>query len=118
DQTRPSGSGPWKGSSCPSSAGRRCRPREPSPTVLLLLELPLQRSEGAVLKRLDRAFGLVEDRRRLRTREIEDELQREDLLLLVRELPDHFEHALAPDRLERLILCCAPVARVRLGNLL
>src|SRR4029453_15212356 len=71
-----------------------------------------------MLERLDGALGLVEDRRRLRVREVEDELQREDLLLLVRELPDHLEHALTTDRLERLLLGCAPLTRVRLGDLL
>ena len=57
-----------------------------------------------MLERLHCAFGLVEDRRRLGVREVEDELQRQHLLLLLREGIDQPEHRLAADRLERLVL--------------
>src|SRR5436309_7807475 len=81
-------------------------------------DLPLQRGQRAVLKRLDRALGLVEDRRRLGVREVEDELQRQHLLLLVRELLDQLQHALTADRLERFLLGRAPLAGMGLGHLL
>ena len=49
---------------------------------VLLRELLLQRRERAVLERLDRALGVVEDLRNVGVREVEDELQGQDLLLL------------------------------------
>src|SRR5205823_5611408 len=48
----------------------------------LLLDLLLQGDERTVLERLDRPLGFVEDRRHLRVREVEGELQRQYLLLL------------------------------------
>src|SRR3954447_14153676 len=64
----------------------------------------LERDERAVLERLDRALGLAEDRRRLLVRAAEDALQRQHLLLLVRELLDQLEHARPADRLPRFLL--------------
>src|SRR6266576_7215546 len=57
-----------------------------------------------MLERLHGTFGLAEDGRRLAVREVEDELQRQHLLLLVREVLDQLEHALAADRLKRSLL--------------
>ena len=57
-----------------------------------------------MLERLHGALGLVENRRHLRVREVEDELQRQHLLLLGREVLDELEHRLAPDRSHRLEL--------------
>jgi len=85
--------------------GRRC-------------DLPLQRCQRAVLERLDRTLGLVEDRCRLGVREVEDELQRQHLLLLVRELLDQLQHALPADRLERFLLGRTSLAGIGLGHLL
>src|SRR5581483_10731245 len=64
-------------------------------------ELLLERRERPVLERLDRALRLAEDRRHLGVREVEDELQRQHLLLLRRQLLDQLEHRLAADRLHR-----------------
>src|SRR3954447_9551931 len=74
----------------------------------------LERDERAVLERLDRALRLAEDRRRLLVREVEDELQRQHLLLLVRELLDQLQHALSTDRFEGLFLGRAPLAGIGL----
>ena len=71
-----------------------------------------------MLKRFDRALRLAEDRRRLAVREVEDELQREHLLLLGREVFDQLEHALTPDRLHRLFFRRRLLGRRRLGHLL
>src|SRR4029077_18187676 len=84
----------------------------------LLLELLLQRDERAVLERLDRSFGLLEDRGDFRVREVEDELQRQHLLLLRREVLDELQHRLAPDRLQRLELGGRLPPPRRLGHLL
>ena len=81
-------------------------------------DLLLQRDERAVLQRLDGALRLVEDRRRLGVREVEDELERQHLLLLLRERVDQLEHRLAPDRLERLVLRGALLGAERLRHLL
>src|SRR5262249_54904490 len=82
------------------------------------LELLLQRDERAVLERLDRSFGLAEDRPRLGVCEVEDELQREHLLLLRGEILDELEHRLAPDRLERAGLGRRHLVGLRLRHLL
>src|SRR6266699_2243270 len=52
-----------------------------APTIrsVFLCELLLQRRECAMLQRLDRALGLVEDLRDVGVREVEDELQGQDL---------------------------------------
>jgi hypothetical protein len=71
-----------------------------------------------VLERLDRALGLAEDRRRLGVREVEDELQRQHLLLLAGELVDQLEHRLAADRLERALLGGGRLVGIRLRHLL
>src|SRR6059058_3421056 len=98
------------------------RPTMPTESAMLralvIVELPLQGGQRPVLERFDRALGLVEDRRGLRVREVEDELQRQHLLLLVRELLDQLQHALPADRLERLLLGRTAVAGIRLGDLL
>ena len=71
-----------------------------------------------MLERLDRALGLVEDRRHLGVREVEDELQRQHLLLLRREVVDELQHRLAADRLHRLELGRRLLLARRLGHLL
>jgi predicted ABC-class ATPase len=63
-----------------------------------------------MLKRLDRALGLVQHRARLAVREVEQELQHQHLLLLEREVLDQLEHAAPADRLQRGLL------RRRLGG--
>src|SRR5579862_710495 len=68
------------------------------PYLRLLGDLLLERGEGAVLQRLDRALRLPEDRGHVGIGEAEDELEREDLLLLGRQRLDHLQHRLAPDR--------------------
>src|SRR5579884_2233832 len=85
---------------------------------LLALDLPLQRGERAVLQRLDRALGLVEDRRDLGVRQVEDELQRQHLLLLGGELLDQLQHRLPPDRLHRGELRRRLLLPGRLGHVL
>src|SRR5262249_1361893 len=81
-------------------------------------ELFLERDERAVLEGLDRALGLPEDRRHFAVRQVEHELQRKHLLLLLRQAFDQLEHALAPDRLERRELGGRRGLAGRLGNLL
>ncbi len=71
-----------------------------------------------MLERLDRALGLVEDRRDVGVREVEDELQRQHLLLLEREVLDQLEHRLAADRLHRLVLGRRLLGVARLRHLL
>ena len=53
-----------------------------------------------------------------RVREVEDELQRQHLLLLLRERVDQLQHRLAADRLERLVLGGALLGAERLRHLL
>ena len=85
---------------------------------LALLDLLLQRDEGAMLERLDRPLGLAEDRRRLGVREVEDELQRQHLLLLVREIVDQLEQRLPADRFQGPGLRRGRLVWLGLGHLL
>ena len=71
-----------------------------------------------MLERLDRTLGLAEDRRRLGVREVEDELQRQHLLLLGREILDQLEHRLLPDRLQRAVLGRRRLVGIGLRHLL
>src|SRR6476620_7840151 len=80
-------------------------------------DLLLQRHERPVLQRLDRALGLVEDRRDFGVRQVEHELQREDLLLLRREVLDQLEHALPADHLHRRGLGGGLALALGLGHL-
>src|SRR5215208_6924343 len=79
--------------------------------LLAAVELLLERRERAMLERLDRTLGLAEDRRRLAVREVEHELQRQDLLLLTRRLVQQFPPPIPPDRLERALLGRGRVVR-------
>src|SRR4029078_296813 len=85
---------------------------------LVLRELLLQRRESAMLKRLDGTLRLVEHGARLAVREVEQELQHQDLLLLEREVLDQLEHALAADRMERRVLGRRLGGAFGLGHLL
>src|SRR2546423_211302 len=67
----------------------------------LALELLLQRGERAMLERLHGTLRLSENRRDLAVREVEHELQREDLLLLVRKVFDHLQQRLLADPVKR-----------------
>src|SRR5919201_4657433 len=71
-----------------------------------------------MLERLHGALGLAEDRRRFAVREAEDELERQYLLLLMREVLDQLEHASPADRLERRFLRGALLGSLRLGHVL
>src|SRR5215208_2354097 len=75
-----------------------------SSTPLVSRDLLLQRRQSPVLQRLHGALRLVQDRRRLAVGEVEDELQGQHLLLLVREALDQLEHALPPDRGQGVLL--------------
>src|SRR5581483_1523827 len=85
--------------------------------LLAASELLLQRDECPVLQRLHRALGLAEDGRGLGVREVEDELQRQHLLLVEREVLDQLEHRPAPDCLERASLRRGRLVRRRLRYL-
>src|SRR5207237_8417652 len=82
----------------------------------LLLDLLLQGDERTVLERLDRPLGFVEDRRHLRVRKVEDELQRQYLLLLGREALDELQHRLPANRLHRRELGGRLLLARRLGD--
>ena len=71
-----------------------------------------------MLQRLHRALRFAEDRRDLAVREAEDELERQHLLLLVGEVLDQLEQALAADRVQRLHLGGVLLVADRLRHLL
>src|SRR5215208_1517121 len=75
-----------------------------SSTPLVSRDLLLQLRERPVLQRLHGAFRLVQNGRSLAVGEVEDELQGQHLLLLVREVLDQLEHALPPDRRQSILL--------------
>src|SRR5690348_2626026 len=101
----------------PTMPTERASLRLPGRRVGRRCYLPVQGGQGAVLQRLDRALGLLEDRRGLGVREVEDELQGQHLLLLVREPLDQLQHVLPPDRLEGFRLGCAALARIGFWHL-
>src|SRR5262249_37087824 len=117
------------GTACGAASGSEARPRirvkRPVDTpevktngLSVLADLLLQRDERAVLQGLDRALRLPEDRRYFAVRQVEHELQRKHLLLLLGQVLDQLEHALPPDRLERGELGGRFGLAGRLGHLL